>query len=275
MHTVTVRLDDEIDCLVVASDIHAYRETLGPLSATIAALPGRVRVCFNGDLFEGGISPSEGVDWVREHAEGLAVRGNHDEWVLSDKIDGEYPLDTERGAYKHLSAEQMRFLRELPEVIEIEWRGKSIRVMHGHRTPAGEGGDWRWPPEKLIETFGDPDVDLVVTSHTHYACVVRQGERFYANSGSVAYPSAAIRNKDGSTHFQSGDPDAPENAEIRSSILAISEQSGRLDVEIVRFDYDREEALERLLGVDGAYTADFKTRLLREGVADLTAMKRG
>ncbi len=265
-----MRLDDAIDRLVIVSDLHAYRGPLAAFEECLAALPGRSQVCVDGDLFEGGIDPAETVAWVRKHAEGFTARGNHDAGVLGERLNGEFPPDTERGAYAKLNADQIGFLRELPDAILIQWRGRTIRMMHGHMTPGGLPGHWLWVPEESMNAFGDAGVDLTVTAHTHFPFVMRRSGGFLANTGSLSIPIVKVLMPDGSIHYQSGDERSPAHDDFRSSFLSVTEDAGGLEVEIVRFDYDREAALRRLLRVKGAYTAVWKEALLREGIADLS-----
>ena len=269
MEAQTAHVDDSVDRLVIVSDLHAYREPLAAFEECLAALPGRSQVCVDGDLFEGGIDPAETVSWVRKHAEGFAARGNHDAGVLGERLDGDFPPDTERGAYAKLNADQIRFLRELPDALLIQWRGRSIRMMHGHRTPSGQPGHWLWVPDESMKAFGDASVDLTVVAHTHFPFIMRLSGGLLANTGSLSVPIVEVRMADGSVHYQSGDERSPANGDFRSSFLSVTEAAGGLEVEIVRFDYDREAALRRLLRVKGSYSAVWKERLLREGVADL------
>ncbi len=266
----SLRVDDDCEHLAVVSDLHATAECLPPLDAALSGLPGNTRVVVNGDLFNWGVSPAETVEWVRARAGDFTVRGNHDEWVFQEDLEGDFPPDTERGAYRSLSVDQVAFLRALPRSLEITWRGRTIRLMHGHHTPDGRPGDWRWPPDRIVAEFGDASVDLTVSSHTHYAFVDKRDGVLYANSGSAAFENVRLRMVDGSLHYPSGDPDSPENAGRRGAFLSVSEQSGQLGVEVVRFEYDRDAALRRMHQSECALTPDQQTSLMRDGMLDLT-----
>ena len=266
-------VDDFVDRLVIVSDLHAHRDPIAAFEKCLAALPGRAQIFVNGDLFEGGIDPVETIEWVCRHAGGRAVRGNHESTLPRKKQDGVFPPDTEQGAYAKINADQFKFIRELPDILLIQWRGRTIRMMHGHRTPSGQPGGWLWVPDQSMEAFADAGVDLTLVGHTHFPFTMKRGGCFLANSGSLSVPFIAVRMKDGSLHYQSGDERSPANGDIRSSFLSVTELAGALEVEIIRFDYDREGLLERLLRVEGAYSAVFKQTLLREGIVDVPNAK--
>ena len=230
--TQIIHLDNSIDRLAVVSDLHACREPLIPFEECLAALPGRSQVFINGDLFEGGIDPVETVEWVRKNAQGFTVRGNHDAGVLREDLDGNFPSDTERGAYPKLNADHIRFLRELPEFLLIQWRSKTIRMMHGHRTPSGQKGHWLWVPGQAMKVFGNASVDLTLVAHTHFPFVMKRNGCFLANSGSLSNPIVMVRMRDHSILYKSGDAESPANNDFRSSGFSVTEKNGALEVEI-------------------------------------------
>ena len=62
----SVVVSDEIDRLVVVSDLHAYREPLEVLDQHFQAQPIVSQVLVNGDILEGGLDAIETVAWVRK-----------------------------------------------------------------------------------------------------------------------------------------------------------------------------------------------------------------
>jgi predicted phosphodiesterase len=238
------QLDDAIDRLLIVSDIHAHLPPLRAFDRLRAKLRGRSQVVFNGDLFFGGGRPAEAAEWVIENAGALGTIGNHDEGML---LGGERddPAYTEAGAYRRLTAAQRDHFARLPHRLELTWRGRRIVLMHGHRTPDGQFGSWMATPERQIGDFLDPTADLCCTGHTHFPFRRREGSTLFANSGSMSLTILAVREAEG-LHVQSGEDAVPPDADARPSFLSVTEGEAGLQVDVVRFEYDREAALADL-----------------------------
>ena len=268
-----VEIDDTIDCLVVTSDAHAAAEALAGFEQSAATLPGTWKMLFAGDVLGGGIDAVETVDWVRAHAEGRAVRGNHDECIVPKPQPGESHCPGSRWhASGELSDAGYRFVQELPDQVHVCWRGKKIRMIHGDMEPDGEQPvPWLITSKELTDIFGDPQFDLTVTGHTHHPFVRREGDRYLANAGSIAWPFVATVMEDGSTHSWAGDDAVVDSSNCRSSYLVVTEKEAELAVEIVRFDYDREALLDKLAVTE--QPIEFWRLLLTTGVVNLQMLK--
>jgi len=145
-----LEVDDAVERLLFASDLHAFIEPLEAFDEVRAPFPGPTQVVVGGDLFLGGNTPVETLEWVRAQAGQFAVLGNHDEVVLKGS-EGNHPPYTEEGAYDGLDTCQIDYLRNLAEALEIRWKGKQIRVLHRHRTLVGEAVSWLAKPRQLME----------------------------------------------------------------------------------------------------------------------------
>jgi len=244
IRTQAYRLDDAIDRLLIVSDIHAHIPPLKAFDKLRKKLRGRSQVLFNGDLFFGGGRPAEAAAWVIANAGPYGTLGNHDEGML---LGGERddPPYTEAGAYRRLTAEQRDYFAALPHRLELTWRDRRIVLMHGHRTPDGQFGSWMATPERQIGDFLDPTADLCCTGHTHFPFHRRMGGAQYANSGSMSLTILAVRQPEG-LHVQSGEAELAPDADVRPSFLSVSECEAGLQVDVVRFEYDREAALADL-----------------------------
>lgn len=240
------QIDDAVDRVLIVSDLHSFAQPLDAFEQWRAGLSDRVQIVFNGDNFHGGMGPVETTQWIMEHAGPLATLGNHDDAMLacSDDALGDEPAYTEAGAYQLLNDEQRDYFRSLPHRLELTWRGLRMVVMHGHLTPSGGSGSYRWPPQTQREHFVVGDADLYALGHTHYAYVQESNGHLLANSGSMAATILAFRDAEG-LHPQSG-RSTIEGDDPRSSFLSVTESEGRLNVEIVRFDYDRDAAVAEL-----------------------------
>ncbi len=238
-----IELDDFIERIIVVSDLHAYREPLAAVDAYLDTLNEAYRVVVNGDLFEGGVDAPTTIDWVRARASGRTTWGNHDSRIfayLAQETDQDPPSqwkqDGELGSYKTLSAEQLEFVAELPDQLMIRWRGRTIRILHGHQNPGNPGyTPWMATPDQLMELFHDSQVDLTAIGHTHYPFVRQRGGSLLANSGSVATPIYRWRDT-GPIHDRCADGDSVSDDGAYSSFLSIKQGGEALAVEIVRFN---------------------------------------
>lgn len=261
----TRRLDDAIDRLLLVSDVHGFLQPLEVFDRIRESLPGRHQVLFNGDLVEGGPQPAETMCWLRRNVDGLAVLGNHDEGMLR-KEAGDDPPYTEAGAFQRLSAEDRAFFGSRPLKLVVHWRGQRIQLMHGHVTAAGGRALWRLPPEKQIANFIEPEMNLCVLGHTHYPYIRSQDGVLYANPGSMSLPILAVRDYHG-LHPQSGKPQLGPEDDPRCSFLSLTENRGKLQAEIIRFDYDRSRALQLLEQVGHPQLANYRI-WLHEGIVE-------
>ena len=249
--TAEVEVYPAVQRFVIVSDLHGYREPLEALDQRLAQFTEPYLVFVNGDIVGGGIDGRFALEWTMRRAAGRTTRGNHDsaivEYLDIDPSQRESAAaDTELGAYRQLSADQIEFVRALPDVLEVRWRGRTLRLMHGHfnlRTP--DATNWRLTPSELTERFGDPAVDLTVIGHTHYPFVGRSAEGAVANPGSVAAPLFRYLDAAGQEIDRRADDPNLSGNDTRPSFLTITESRGQLQPTVERFDYDRTRLLER------------------------------
>jgi len=248
MEAKSLCLEQSVDRLVVVSDLHAFLGPLCKIDEWRAKLPGRSQVIVNGDLFSTGTEPLETLQWVRARAGEFVVMGNHDEEVL-ELSPGHHPLYDAAGVSEALTVDQRQYVSQFPYRLEVHWRGHLLRLMHGHRTLSGQmrpPDSFMTKPSQLVRLYGDPNVDLTILGHTHFAFLHQDGDTIVANCGSVSLPILAVR-KDGEGVIPQTDALVLEpEGDLRSTFLSVSEGEGALAVEIVRFGYDRGEALQRL-----------------------------
>ena len=248
MKAKSLCLDHAVDRLVVVSDLHAFLGPLHKIDEWRDGMPGRSQVIVNGDLSSTGTEPLETLRWVQEHAGELVVMGNHDEEVVQ-RAEGSYPLYDTAGVSQALTDGQREYVSQFPYKLEIRWRGHLLRLMHSHRTLSGQmrpSSSFMTKPSQLVRLYGDSGVDLTILGHTHFAFVRREGDVLLANCGSVSLPIRAVRKEDGTVIAQGDGPVLEPGGDLSSTFLSVAEQGGELAVEIIRFDYDREEALQKL-----------------------------
>ena len=257
------QLDDSIDRLLIVSDIHGFVRPLEVLDALRAAMDGRSQIVFNGDMCTPGLWPAEAMQWTRRQAGELAVLGNHDEAVLQGAEVGylrDYPQLTEAGTDQRLIDQAGDYMQRLPHRLVLSWRGKRIVLMHGHINADGRAVSWRASPEEQSAHFVESDVDLCIMSHTHYAYVRQHAGTICANTGSMSLPFIGVQDEHG-LHLHSGNKEIGPDDDARSSFLVVTEPDGKLQVEIVRFDYDRRAELQDHLQTSSPLS-DMKTKEL-------------
>ena len=262
MRTRSMQVDEEVGRLVVVSDLHGFTEPLGMLDGIIAAYPERVQVVAAGDYVASGLEPAETVEWVRRNAGQFAVIGNHDEGAIT-RAEGEHPPWTERGSSQRLSPEQREYLSELPDSLDLFWKGRLIRITHG-RMSSGEWINWLASEDEVFEAFADPSVALTITAHTHYPFVRRNEGGCLANSGATSYLVLGMKGDDGTMWSRTEGP--PELVpSIYSSYLCVTTDGADLEVAVERFDYDREKEIRGLLDA-GRPTMEWLGELIRTGI---------
>lgn len=249
--TTHVEVSSCVQRLVIVSDLHAYREPLKALDTIVDQLDEPYVVLVNGDIFEGGIDGRFAVAWTMRHATGRTTRGNHDSGIFGyldarPSLGEGAPDDTELGAYHTMAPDQLEFVKSLPDVLDVRWRGCSLRLMHGHfNLRTSESTNWRHTPAELSELFADPAVDLTVIGHTHFPFICRGAAGALANPGSVAAPLFRYRDHAGRDIDRRADDPSLAVDDSRPSFLTVTEQNGQLQPRIDRFDYNRTALLKR------------------------------
>ncbi len=236
-------VDAQIEKLLFVSDLHGFVEPLAVLDRVIASLSENVQVVAVGDYVVAGVRPAEVVAWVRQNAGRFAVKGNHDQGALA-AAQGDHPAWTEPGAQIRLSGDQRDYLREIPDMLELSWRGSTIRVVHG-RKPTGEWVDWQLPCDAVFDFFADKAVDLTVTGHTHDPFVLERDGCRVANCGSTSMLIQAFKNDAGAVLSRRKTPAEPL-AEIFSTYLLVANDGTDLSAQVESFDYDRQKELQLL-----------------------------
>lgn len=265
LRTSVRSVPDDVEQIIIFSDVHAHLQPLEAFEREINALTGAYHLVCNGDLLYGGIHPVEAVDWIMQHVGEWATVGNHDQigFALGYECEPQ-PPHTEVGALQRLSEAQREYLLTLPHRLEISWRGKRIVCMHGHVARDGRSCSWLSHPATQIADFCETDSDLSVASHTHFAYRHETNGTFMANTGSIASPILAVENA-GGMHIQSGEDEIVAGDNLRSSFLIVREEAQRLVPEIRRFDYDRKSVIDEMFET-GHDAAPIHRGWLTEGI---------
>lgn len=205
------------------SDVHSNLEAL---DRVMAELRGLEVVCL-GDAVGYGSNPNEVIKMLKE-ANAIAVRGNHDDAVLT----GDTSWFNARAAMAlqwtrdHLTAESMSYLRGLPLRLRLELEGTPVFLTHG--SPDDNLREYVEPQthSQLFAHYLDKlNVRAIALGHTHRPFVWKEAERLVFNPGSAGQP-------------RDGDP--------RASYAVATFDGRNVDVELRRVEYDIETAARKI-----------------------------
>ena len=179
--------------IALIGDVHANLPALEVVLAH-AHQQGVEAIWNSGDFLGYGAFPDEVV--VRLRAEGaLSIIGNYDLKVLK------FPKQKEKWgkskhpqkylafqwAYEHLSKENRKYLRSLPEEIRLEVGGKNILLTHGSPASNEEALTPDTPDERLRE-LAAIKADAIICGHSHQAFTRQVDGTWFINPGSVGRP---------------------------------------------------------------------------------------
>ncbi len=187
-------------------------------------------IVVNGDAVNRGPRSRDAWELIRARRElpgWLVVGGNHEDYVARWMEDAAAPGDplfqifrSSYVTYRQLG-DLVAEIRELPFQVEIEGPGGTmIRVTHGSMLGNDKGIHHDTPESKLREQIA-PAPDVFCTGHTHLPFVRRVNGTLVVNSGSAG------------TAFD-GDP--------RISYAQLTWRGDGWQGEIVRLEYDRQQA---------------------------------
>lgn len=175
----------------VITDIH---NNLPALEAVLPLLSGCETIVCCGDVIGIGPHPEQVVRRLMRMPNLIAVRGNHDRYLLEGMSDAECmgadEMAMHRWEHARLSAESMEFLRALPLRAEFQAEGLHVAALH-YCMDAG-GRYVRFTPNPtpadLDSMFADVCADVILYGHDHAPSVQRSSRALYVNCGSVGCP---------------------------------------------------------------------------------------
>ncbi len=156
------------------------------------------RIICCGDIIGIGPYPEETVRAVMRIPGLIAVRGNHEQYLL-EGMPADYPneedmtpeeMEHHRWEHGLLSDGSIAFLRSLPYRADFADEDLRISVLHSRMDGAGHfSGSKRDPTgADLAAMFADVNGDIILYGHDHARNICR-GDRLYINAGSLGCPS--------------------------------------------------------------------------------------
>ena len=235
------------DRFILIADIHGNADALAAVLADIDAREEVSTLIINlGDHLSGPLDPV-GTAALLRGRKMVFVRGNHDRVVgtCAPEVMGA----TDRFTVDRLNAQEIRWLREMPE------RARIGDGFFCHATPEHDETYWAEAvtaegrvvlrPQAEIEAFAaEVDAPLLACGHSHQPRVLRlRGGRLWVNPGSVGCP--AYRDESPVPHgMETGSPDARYAVAWRAGGL------WRADLRSVPYDSSRMVAAARAAGRD-------------------------
>ncbi len=211
--------------IAVFSDIHSNLEAL----REVLKACGKVDqyLCL-GDIVGYGANPNEVIQLIKQHKM-LAIRGNHDEAVLTGIAEGFNPTAASAVEWtrRDIGAESLAFLKSLPLHLKIELDGLHTHIVHG--SPEEPLEEYIYPDEnqeRLQSFLTLTKADLLLLGHTHLPMDIRVGKGRVVNPGSVGQP-------------RDGDP--------RASFAVLGVEGRLVNCTIHRVKYDVEKTAQKIL----------------------------
>lgn len=210
--------------LLILSDIHS---NLVALERVLEEEKSWDMILCLGDVVGYGPDPGECISRMRT-LRFRCIAGNHDVAVVLGETWGFNPyaaaaVQINRGL---LGLEALRWLKGLPERLDLELEGVSIALFHG--SPRDPLNEYVFPHEAHAWAEGlleRTQADLLLLGHTHIPYLVEVDRRYLANPGSVGQP-------------RDGDP--------RASYMLVQIEENSITVSHRRVKYDIDEVAERM-----------------------------
>lgn len=183
--------------LGVITDIHNNLTALSAVVERLNQLKCDKIICC-GDIIGIGPYPEETVQFMMQIPNLIAVRGNHEKYLLEGMPD-KYPNEEQMGIeeMKHhkwehslLSAKSVDFLKKLPYRIDDVYEGYKLSIMHHCMDRDGHYINYKTNPteEDLKKMFADVESDIILYGHNHCRNICK-GDKLYINVGSLGCPA--------------------------------------------------------------------------------------
>lgn len=180
--------------IAVISDIHGNIFALNAVLKAIKKQDVTYTICL-GDLVGYGCNPNEVIERLRNEKI-PCIKGNYDASV----VDKDYTFIRENEvnsfslpwAIKNVTNENIKFLKELPNTITLEFNNKKIQFVHGSPRRINEYLTEDY--EKIDEVINEFNYDVLVCAHTHIPYVKIINSKIIINDGSVGKPKNGTPN---------------------------------------------------------------------------------
>ena len=230
----------------IFADAHNNAVALEAVLRTLEGEKCDILACA-GDIIGIGPWPEETVQRLMRIPNLIAVRGNHERYLL-EGMPATYPNDEgmdeaemayHRWEHSRLSAASVAFLRALPDRADLEAHDRRIAVMHYGMDCDRRLGPFTPQPDEddLCRLFPDAQ-DAVLYGHDHARSIRRAGETWFVNCGALGCPGA-------------------QRNIARAAVLDIA-PDGRMDVRSIDIPYDVARVLDEIARLDYPAASDIR-----------------
>ncbi len=152
-----------------------------------------------GDIIGIGPYPEETVQRVMAIPNLVAVRGNHEKYLL-EGMPTQYPNDEKMGyeemeyhkwEHERLTGSSIAFLSGLPYRADFNELGKNISVMHYCMNQKNQYINYTPNPTEsdLLNLFPETEQDIVIYGQDHTETICHSQSKWFINSGSLGCPA--------------------------------------------------------------------------------------
>lgn len=171
--------------IAIISDIHA---NIYGLKTVLADFPKIDKILCAGDIT--GYYPfvNEVIDELKKRRV-LAVRGNHDQYLLDGKAPKDKNDDVKNSVQrmkKIISEENLDYVKSLPELLNLGINNKKVLIVHG--SPWDQLEERIYPDYPNFSKFSEVDADVIILGHTHYPMIKKINNKIVVNPGSCGQP---------------------------------------------------------------------------------------
>ncbi len=176
--------------IAIIADIHGNLEALEAVLNHIKSKEVDKIICL-GDIVGYGSSPNECIELIKKN-EIQAIQGNHDlNAVTLEKLDwfNDNAKEALKFTNKILTEENKKFLKELPETLEIKNKKNKLLAIHG--SPKDHLYEYLEPTtdeDKIKDMIEEQKVDVIAVGHTHLPDIKKFELKLFLNPGSVGQP---------------------------------------------------------------------------------------
>lgn len=198
-----------------------------------------------GDIIGIGPYPDKTVQRMMKIKNLIAVRGNHESYLL-EGIPNEEHMDIEEmkhheWEHKQLSNSSIDFLKTLPYSRKFEIEGKKIVVTHYAMNDDNKYYSFRNNIEKM---FSSIDADIIIYGHNHSKNICNS-DKLYINVGSLGCP-------------------ANDRNIARYGVLEIND--GKVNIETKELKYDSQTVINKINELN--YPASNEIKKFFYGISD-------
>lgn len=180
----------------IITDIHNNLTALKAITERLYQMECDKIICC-GDMIGIGPCPEETVQYMMTIPNLIAVRGNHEKYLL-EGMPTDYPntenmsfaeMQHHQWEHQQLSAESVAFLRSLPYKVDMTCDDFRLSVMHYCMDRDGTYVYYTPNPSEddLKSMFAEEKSDIILYGHNHSRNICKS-DKLYVNVGSLGCP---------------------------------------------------------------------------------------